>query len=73
MYDSLEQMRARTVVEDDLLQGDNQAAGIAGGADFAKGIDPGLDIACPHPIPDEGADLLMGRGTVSSISVLSSS
>src|SRR5690242_17724121 len=55
-------MRARTVVEHDLLQRDYEAAGIARFADFAQAIEPFQHVALRHAVAYENADLLMGRG-----------
>src|ERR1039457_2297151 len=55
-------MRARVVVEHDLLQHHDQPADIARLAGLSQAIEPRLDIALRHAVAYEDADLLMGSG-----------
>ena len=55
-------MRARTVVEHDLLQRHDQTADITRLAGRSQATEPRLDIAFRHAVAYEDADLLMGSG-----------
>src|ERR1039458_9813932 len=55
-------MRAGAVVEHYLFEGHYQAAGITRLAGLSQATQPCLDIAFPHAVAYENADLLMGGG-----------
>src|ERR1017187_2198449 len=55
-------MRARTVVQHDLLERNDQPADVTGLADLPEASQPRLDIAFRHAVAHEDADLLVGSG-----------
>src|ERR1051326_1030308 len=58
-YDTLQEMRAGAVVEDDLFQCHDQTASVAGFADLAEGIEPVEYVTLGHAIADINVNLFM--------------
>jgi len=53
---------AGAVIEDDLFEGYDQAAGVARLADLAQLVEPRQPVALGHAVADEDADFLVGGG-----------
>src|ERR1035437_1172778 len=58
-YGPLQQMCAGAVVQNNLFESNDQAAGIASLANLVEGIKPALDISLRHAVTHEDADLFV--------------